>query len=105
MTKPTVAEMPESMGKDEQLVRDALNDYADSAHNDRQVNTATMAQEAFNRLMRRPKDDGLREALQVLQKLGEEGMELDYTKWLTFHDKVAEIAKAALSRTTDGGGE
>ncbi len=39
----------------------------------------------------------LRTALEELQKLGEQGMEPSYTKWLTFHDKVAEVARKALA--------
>jgi hypothetical protein len=40
----------------------------------------------------------MREALEELQRLGEEGMKPDYAEWLTFHDKVAKIARDALAR-------
>lgn len=38
----------------------------------------------------------LREALEQLAALGEVGMKPDPNEWLTFHDKVARIARAAL---------
>jgi hypothetical protein len=38
-------------------------------------------------------------ALQELQRLGEEGMKPDYGEWLTFHDKVAQVARKAIART------
>jgi hypothetical protein len=40
----------------------------------------------------------LRAALEELAVLGEEGMKPDYREWLTFHDKVAQIARNALAR-------
>lgn len=40
----------------------------------------------------------LRTALEKLAILGENGMKPDYTEWLSFHDKVAEIARGALKR-------
>jgi hypothetical protein len=40
--------------------------------------------------------DPMRTALRTIKTLGEEGMKPDYTEWLTFHDKVAQIATAAL---------
>ncbi len=39
----------------------------------------------------------LRAALIELKTLGEHGMGPDYEGWLTFHDKVAAVASAALS--------
>ncbi len=39
----------------------------------------------------------LRAALAELKTLGEQGMKSDYREWLTFHDKVAAVASAALS--------
>jgi hypothetical protein len=41
--------------------------------------------------------DRMAGALREIQRLGEQGMEPDYTEWLTFHDKVAQIAREALS--------
>lgn len=38
----------------------------------------------------------LRVALIELATLGEEGMKPDYGEWLTFHDKVAQVARRAL---------
>ena len=38
----------------------------------------------------------LEEALRNLVKLGKEGMKPDYNEWLTFHDKVAQVAEQAL---------
>lgn len=38
----------------------------------------------------------LRTALSELRDLGREGMKPDYTEWLTFHDKVAQVATEAL---------
>lgn len=38
----------------------------------------------------------MRAALTLLQQLGEEGMKPSYDSWLTFHDKVAQIAREAL---------
>ncbi len=35
-------------------------------------------------------------ALEELATLGEQGMEPDYTEWVTFHDKIAQIARAAI---------
>ncbi len=40
--------------------------------------------------------DLLRAALKELQALGEEGMKPNYAEWLTFHDKVADVARRAL---------
>ena len=42
----------------------------------------------------------LQDALRELKTLGEVGMKPDYREWLTFHDKVAQIATAALGATT-----
>lgn len=39
---------------------------------------------------------GLRKALHELAELGEQGMKPDYREWLTFHDKVAQVARKAL---------
>jgi hypothetical protein len=44
--------------------------------------------------------DKLRAALEEIAILGEQGMKPDYSEWLTFHDKVAQIARRALA--TDG---
>ncbi len=38
----------------------------------------------------------LRAALATLKTLGEEGMKPDYKEWITFHEKVAQIATEAL---------
>lgn len=38
----------------------------------------------------------LEEALEQLADLGEQGMKPDYGEWLTFHDKVSAVARAAL---------
>ena len=38
----------------------------------------------------------LRKALRELAELGEQGMKPDYREWLTFHDKVAKVARKAL---------
>jgi len=39
----------------------------------------------------------LRAALEELAALGEQGMKPDYGEWLTFHDKVAKVARDAIS--------
>lgn len=39
----------------------------------------------------------LEDALQTLKIMGEEGMIPDYSEWLSFHDKVAQIARQALN--------
>lgn len=39
------------------------------------------------------------EALKELERLGNEGMKPDYKEWLTFHDKVAQIARQALAKS------
>ena len=44
--------------------------------------------------------DRLREALTELAELGEVGMKPDYGEWLTFHDKVAQVARRALEQST-----
>ncbi len=44
----------------------------------------------------------LLEALEKLAELGEQGMKPDYGEWLTFHDKVAQIARAAITRAKEG---
>lgn len=36
-------------------------------------------------------------ALEQLAVLGEQGMKPDYGEWLTFHDKVTQVARNALS--------
>lgn len=38
-----------------------------------------------------------RAALTELATLGEQGMEPNYREWLTFHDKVAKVARDALA--------
>lgn len=38
----------------------------------------------------------LRAALTELAELGEQGMKPDYSEWLTFHNKVAQVARRAL---------
>lgn len=38
----------------------------------------------------------LRAALKQLVFLGEEGMKPDYKEWITFHDEIVQIARAAL---------
>lgn len=38
----------------------------------------------------------MRGALTKLAELGEQGMEPSYSEWLTFHDKVAQVARDAL---------
>jgi len=37
------------------------------------------------------------ETLEQLERLGREGMKPDPNEWLTFHDKVAQVARAALA--------
>ena len=49
-------------------------------------------------------DRRLRDALKEIARLGEEGMKPDYNEWLTFHDKIAQIARAALSEEEAGEG-
>jgi len=44
--------------------------------------------------------DELAAALLALAVLGEQGMKPDYNEWLTFHDKVAHVAREALSKVT-----
>ena len=39
----------------------------------------------------------MRAGLEQLKSLGEEGMKPDYSEWLTFHDKVAQVAGETLS--------
>ncbi len=41
-------------------------------------------------------------ALETLAQLGEEGMGPNYQEWITFHDKVAQIARAAIAKTKEG---
>lgn len=36
-------------------------------------------------------------ALEKIKALGEHGTPPDYTEWVTFHDKVAQIADEALN--------
>jgi len=43
----------------------------------------------------------LLEALDELATLGNEGMKPDPKEWITFHDKVAQIAKAAIKAATE----
>ena len=38
------------------------------------------------------------EALEELVVLGERGMKPDYNEWITFHDKVAQVARSALGQ-------
>ncbi len=38
----------------------------------------------------------LRAALDQVAILGEQGVKPDYAEWLTFHDKVAQVARMAL---------
>ncbi len=37
-------------------------------------------------------------ALEELAVLGEEGMPPYYTQWIAFHDKAAQVARAAIAR-------
>lgn len=37
-------------------------------------------------------------ALEELAILGEQGMKPNYAEWLTFHDKVAQMARAAIRK-------
>lgn len=39
----------------------------------------------------------LRAALARIAVMGEQGMQPDYTKWVTFHDEIARIAREALA--------
>jgi hypothetical protein len=41
----------------------------------------------------------LETALEELAELGEKGMKPNYGEWLTFHDKVAQVARSALSES------
>ncbi len=46
----------------------------------------------------RPDAEAVRKALMPLDeliKIGKEGMEPDYMRWLTFHDRVVELASEA----------
>ena len=43
----------------------------------------------------------LEKALEQIAAMGEEGMKPDYGEWLTFHDKVAQIARSVLSTKGD----
>ena len=43
------------------------------------------------------------EALEQLAVLGEEGMKPDPAEWITFHDKVSQIARAALDKARKEG--
>ena len=43
----------------------------------------------------------LLEALQELATLGEQGMKPDPSEWLTFHAKVAALARAAIAKATE----
>lgn len=52
--------------------------------------------ESFDRVL--AENERLRSALIELKTLGEQGMKPDYKEWLTFHDKVAAIANAALTQ-------
>ena len=50
----------------------------------------------------------LRAALEELRVLGAQGSPPDYTRWLAFHDRVREIAEAALTNqqlTPTGGSD
>jgi hypothetical protein len=47
----------------------------------------------------------LREALEELRVLGEQGAPPDYTRWLAFHDRVAEIARRGLATLEQTVGE
>jgi hypothetical protein len=38
----------------------------------------------------------LRAALEELATLGEQGMKPQYSEWLTFHEKVAKVARDAI---------
>ena len=41
--------------------------------------------------------EGVKGALEEIQKLGEEGMRPDHRQWLLFHEAVANIARTALA--------
>lgn len=43
----------------------------------------------------------LRSVLLELETLGKEGMKPSYTEWLSFHDKVAQIAHCALEPSSE----
>ena len=43
----------------------------------------------------------LREVLEQLAVLGEQGMRPDPTRWVAFHDEVANIARAALKTRSE----
>lgn len=62
------------------------------------VETAT-AQGAIDRLHARYQK--FEKALRDLAVLGEQGMKPDYKEWLTFHDKVSQVARAALNLSDD----
>jgi hypothetical protein len=47
----------------------------------------------------------LEKALREIQRAGEVGLRPDYRTWLTFHDKIAELARAALAGEGKDGGE
>lgn len=41
-------------------------------------------------------NERMREALEELRVLGEQGAPPDHSRWLAFHDRVAEVAKRGL---------
>lgn len=54
-----------------------------------------------------PLEAELLAALKEIATLGEHGMAPSYGEWLTFHDKIAQLARAAIARaeTPPKGGE
>ena len=42
-------------------------------------------------------------ALEQLATLGEQGMRPEFDEWLAFHDKVAQVARAALDKARKEG--
>ena len=72
----------------------ATSDEAETAWNARPAAAVDELIEAVR------KANGL---LDELIRLGKEGMEPDYTRWITFHDKVAELASEARAALTGRG--
>ena len=72
----------------------ATSDEAETAWNTRPAAAVDELIEAVR------KANGL---LDELIRLGKEGMEPDYTRWITFHDKVAELASEARAALTGRG--
>lgn len=46
----------------------------------------------------RAEREKLVEGLREIQRVGEEGMKPDFGNWLTFHDKIAVLARSLLSQ-------